>query len=128
MIARTARWVHPDTFWALPVWYPETARGRPLYTASWGATYSIKNRETNAVSEGRETNAKGGKALVGALGVKKTSNWTACHIWGTDDPRFQKSNRVVARSALLYLCWQYDMAANTVERLHRFCSRDQSDA
>lgn len=103
MIARTARWVHPDTFRALPVWYPEAARDRPLFTASWDTTYSNKNRVTDLVSEKRESNTKAGKALVGALGVKKPSNWTVCHIWGTDDPRFQKSNRVV-RDPRYYTC------------------------
>jgi hypothetical protein len=103
MIARTARWVHPDTFRALPLWYPETARGRPLFTPSWNAIYSIKNQVTKLVSEGRESNQKAGKALVAALGVKKTTNRTVCHIWGTDDPKFQKSNRVV-RDPRYYTC------------------------
>jgi hypothetical protein len=35
LIARTARWVHPDTFAALPVWFPEVARGSPSYNAGY---------------------------------------------------------------------------------------------
>src|SRR5205807_3538882 len=31
IVARTARWVHPETFRRLPVWCPWTARGRQLY-------------------------------------------------------------------------------------------------
>jgi len=33
MIARTARWVHPETFKALPIWCPDTARGFLRYDA-----------------------------------------------------------------------------------------------
>src|SRR5260370_17761064 len=35
MIARTARWVHPKTFKALPIWCPDTARGFLRYDARW---------------------------------------------------------------------------------------------
>ena len=31
LIERTARWVAPETFKLLPVWYPEHARGQPFY-------------------------------------------------------------------------------------------------
>src|ERR1700691_410851 len=35
IIARSARWVHPDAFYSLPVWCPDTARGRLRYKAKW---------------------------------------------------------------------------------------------
>lgn len=103
LIVRTAWWVHPDTFKALPVWYPETARGKLIYDATWNRIYENKNRETAVVSERRESNTKAGKALVSALGTSNALNWTVCHIWGVDDPKFGKSNRVV-RDPRFYTC------------------------
>ena len=35
IIARTSRWVHPETFNALPVWRPEMARKAQLYKSGW---------------------------------------------------------------------------------------------
>jgi len=103
LIARTARWVHPDTFRALPVWYPETARGEPIYNAKWGAVYKNTSRSTAKITDKSEPNIKAGKAFVMALGARKTSNWTVCHIWGVDDPKFQRSNGVV-RDPRYYSC------------------------
>lgn len=93
VIARTARWVHPNTFKALPIWCPDTARGRPRYDAAWGA----------ALKSGRgiakvEENIRAAAALVEALGVKvppKPKNWTVCHIWGYDDDKFVGKSNVV---------------------------------
>ena len=73
LIARTARWVHPDTFRALPVWYPETARGEPIYNVNWAAIYKNTNRSTAKITEKSEPNIKAGKALVMALGARKTT-------------------------------------------------------
>jgi len=92
MIARTARWVHPQTFRALPVWCPDTARGQPRYDASW----------TRVLANGSgvpkvEENIRAATALVEALGVKapKPKNWTVCHIWGYDDQNFAGRSKVV---------------------------------
>jgi hypothetical protein len=74
LIARTARWVHPDTFRALPVWYPETARGEPIYDSKWTNVYKNKNRSSGKVTDKSEPNIKAGKAFVSALGSKKTDN------------------------------------------------------
>src|SRR5262245_36055149 len=79
LIARTSRWVHPETFRALPVWYPETARGRPMYDAKFTRVYTNKNRATGATSNKSEPNIWAGKALVAALGTSKRDNWTVCH-------------------------------------------------
>lgn len=103
MIVRTARWVHPDVFHALPVWYPESARGQPIYDAKYRRQYTNTDRETHATTKKREPNIKAAKALIAALGAKKTPNWTVCHIWGVDDPTFQKSNRIV-RDPCYYSC------------------------
>jgi hypothetical protein len=83
IIVRTARWVHPDTFHALPVWYPETARKLPLYDAKWGTVYKNTNKLTALVSDKVEPNIKAGKAFIAALGARKTDNWTVCHIGGS---------------------------------------------
>lgn len=102
-IAKSARWVHPDAFRALPVWYPEFARGAPSYDANWSRRYQNKNRTTGQVVEKWEPNIKAGKAFLGALGAVKTPNWTVCHIWGVDDPSFQRSNSVI-RDPRFYSC------------------------
>jgi hypothetical protein len=91
MIARTARWVHPDTFNALPVWCPDTARGRPRYDATWSREL-ISGRGVRKVEE----NIRAAIALMEALGVKgKPKNWTVCHIWGYDDENFAGKSNVV---------------------------------
>lgn len=97
LIERSARWVHPDTFKALPVWAPETARGRPLYDASWTRRYTNTRKATGVTSEKFEGNVAALKSLVAALGVSspKPKNWTVCHIWGYDDPSFAKQSSVV---------------------------------
>ncbi len=103
MVARTARWVHPDAFRALPVWYPEAARGRPSYNALWTKVLRNTNRVTGQVVEKWEPNIYAAKALRAALGARRSPNWTTCHIWGIDDASFQKSNLVV-RDPRFYSC------------------------
>lgn len=93
VIARTARWVHPDTFKALPIWCPYTARGRPLYDAAW----SVALKSGKGVAK-VEQNIRAAAALRDALGVKSSSkpkNWTVCHIWGYDDDKFAGKSNVV---------------------------------
>lgn len=92
MIARTARWVHPDAFRALPVWCPDTARGRLRYDARF--------QKPLVSGKGRpkvEENIRAATALVEALGVRppKPRNWTVCHIWGYDDENFAGRSNVV---------------------------------
>lgn len=97
LIERTARWVHPDTFRALPVWAPHTARGRPLYDAGWTRRYTNTRRATGVTAEKFEGNVAALNALVAALDVAspKPKNWTVCHIWGYDDPSFAQRSDVV---------------------------------
>ncbi len=97
MIARTAKWVHPETFKALPVWAPHTARGRPLYDVTWTRRYTNTNHRTGATSDKYEGNVAALNALVAALGVAspKPKNWTVCHIWGYDDPNFASASPIV---------------------------------
>lgn len=95
LIACTSRWVHPKTFQALPIWYPETARKQPKYNAQWDDVRKNTSRVTAKVTEKAELNVRAAEALRNALGTKKRDNWTVCHIWGVDDVKFQKSNTVV---------------------------------
>lgn len=101
MIARTARWVHPDTFRALPIWCPDTARGRPRYDAKFQRQL-ISAKGVPKVEE----NIRAGEALVRALGARtnpKPAGWTVCHIWGYDDDRFAEQSGVV-KDPLYYSC------------------------
>ena len=97
IVARTARWVNPQTFRELPVWCPWTARGRPVYEKTWQRRSTNTRRDTGATSEKFEANIGAGKALVTALGVAspKPRNWTVCHIWGYDDEAFATQSRIV---------------------------------
>lgn len=97
IIARTCRWVHPDTFRQLPVWCPWTARGRPLYDRSWQRRYTNTKRATKHTVDKVEGNVAASKALIAALGVAspKPRNWTVCHIWGYDDPAFASQGSIV---------------------------------
>ena len=85
--------LHPDTFGALPVWYPDTARGRQRYDANWLEPLLSRKGKPKL-----EQNVQAGKALVCALGVRpsaKPSSWTVCHIWGYDDDRFATESMIV---------------------------------
>lgn len=96
LIERTARWVHPDTFRALPVWAPHTARGLPLYDATWTRRRTNTKQATGVTTDKPEGNIAASDALVSALDAKpRPKNWTVCHIWGYDDPTFSTSGAVV---------------------------------
>jgi hypothetical protein len=97
IIARTCRWVHPETFRQLPVWCPWMARGRPLYDSAWQRRYTNTKRATKQTVEKVEGNVAASKALIAALGVAspKPANWTVCHIWGYDDPAFASQGSIV---------------------------------
>jgi hypothetical protein len=96
LIVSSARWVHPEAFCALPVWYPETARRHGIYDAKWQRVRKNTNRATTNVTDKLEGNGMAAKAFVEALGARRQYNWTVCHIWGVDDPTFQRSNAVVS--------------------------------
>ncbi|MBB4440780.1 MULTISPECIES: hypothetical protein [Rhizobium] len=98
LIERTARWVAPETFRLLPVWYPEHARRRHFFKCGWSEPQTNTNRTTKVTVHKVEGNIKANQALTLALGLRKSSrpNWTCCHLWGVDDATFQKSNDVVS--------------------------------
>jgi hypothetical protein len=53
------------------VWYPETARKRPLYDAKWESVYTNTNRLTALTTDKVEPNIKAGKAFIAALVPRK---------------------------------------------------------
>lgn len=97
LIEKTARWVHPETFRYLPVWYPEYARKSLLYNGNWAEPRMNKNRLSGQTVHKFEGNTTANKALTLALGLRSDErpNWSCCHIWGVDDAAFQQSNTVV---------------------------------
>ena len=97
LIERTSRWVDPETFKYLPVWYPEHARRGLFYKANWSEPQMNKNRRTGVSVHKSEGNVHANKALTLALGLRSDErpNWSCCHIWGVDDALYQVSNSVV---------------------------------
>lgn len=97
LIERTARWVDPETFRLLPLWYPEHARRAHFYKGNWSEPQLNKNRQTGHAEHKREGNVHANKALTHALGLRSDDrpNWSCCHIWGVDDAQYQESNAVV---------------------------------
>jgi hypothetical protein len=97
LIERTARWVDPETFRLLPVWYPEHARRAYFYKGNWTQPQLNKNRQTGHTEHKREGNLYANKALTHALGLRSDDrpNWSCCHLWGVDDALYQESNAVV---------------------------------
>jgi hypothetical protein len=97
LIAETARWVDPETFRLLPVWYPEYARGKHLHNDNWNEIRRIEKKDTGEVQDKKEGNTQANIALCKAMGTtsKVRPNWTCCHIWGVDDPTFARRNTVV---------------------------------
>jgi hypothetical protein len=98
LIERTARWVAPETFRLLPVWFPEHSRRRHFYKANWSEPQMNKSRTTGAAIHKTEGNVYANQALTLALGMRKAMrpNWSCCHIWGVDDATYQRSNVVIS--------------------------------
>jgi hypothetical protein len=97
LIETTARWVDPETFRLLPLWYPEHARHTLFYKVDWSEPLMNKDRQTGQIVHKREGNVHANKALTHALGLRTDSrpNWSCCHIWGVDDASYQESNAIV---------------------------------
>jgi hypothetical protein len=97
LIERTARWVAPETFRLLPVWYPDHARAQPFYKGDWSEPQMNIKQTTKVSTHKVEGNVNANKALTLALGLRKADrpNWSCCHIWGVDDATYQRSNVVV---------------------------------
>lgn len=98
LIEWTARWVAPETFRLLPVWYPEHARRRHSYKTNWSEPQMNTSHRTGVSIHKTEGNVFANQALTLALGLRKANrpNWSCCHLWGVDDPKYQKANDVVS--------------------------------
>jgi hypothetical protein len=96
LIERTARWVAPDTFKLLPLWFPEHARRSLFYKQNWSQPQMNKSRATGHSVHKSEGNVHANLALTLALGLRRKlrPNWSCCHIWGVDDPTYQRSNAI----------------------------------
>ena len=97
LIERTARWVSPEIFRRLPVWYPEYSRRSLFYKTNWTEPQLNTNRQTGNSVHKPEGNLYANKALTHALGLrsKNRPNWSCCHIWGVDDATYAATNLVV---------------------------------
>ncbi|MFH2001744.1 MAG: hypothetical protein ABIK28_18810 [Planctomycetota bacterium] len=102
LIVRTAKWVHPETFKLLPAWYPEFSRRAKRYDAKW-RTITINKKRGEEKHEGNERAQAALKKALGIRDEKDWPNWTCCHIWGVDDPKFQLRNSIV-RDPKYYSC------------------------
>jgi hypothetical protein len=96
-IENTAVWVAPETFKLLPIWYPEYSRGAQFYKKNWSERLTNTNQQSGITIDKLESNRYANKALTQALGLRSIdrTNWSCCHIWSPDDPKFQKGNRVI---------------------------------
>jgi hypothetical protein len=105
LIERTARWVDPETFRLLPVWYPEYSRRALFYKANWSEPQMNRNRETGIVVHKHEGNRYANKALTRALGLRSSERpiWSCCHIWGIDDASYASTN-VIVQDPRYYSC------------------------
>lgn len=105
LIERTARWVAPETFRRLPVWYPEHSRRSLFYKANWGEPQFNTNRQTGVTIHKHEGNRYANKALTQALGLrsKERPNWSCCHLWGVDDATYASTN-VIVQDPRFYSC------------------------
>jgi hypothetical protein len=97
LVERTARWVAPETFKLLPLWFPEHGRRGLFYKENWSQPQMNKSRATGHSVHKSEGNVHANKALTLALGLRRKlrPNWSCCHIWGVDDTSYQVSNALV---------------------------------
>ncbi len=75
LIERTARWVDPESFKRLPVWYPEHSRRGLFYKNNWSEPQMNRNRQTGVAVHKHEGNLYANKALTYALGRSRPSRW-----------------------------------------------------
>jgi hypothetical protein len=97
LIERTAKWVAPETFELLPLWFPEHCRRGAFFKENWSTPQMNKSRTTGHSVHKTEGNLHANKALTLALGLrsKLRPNWSCCHVWGVDDASYQLSNTIV---------------------------------
>lgn len=97
IVAETSYWCDPELYKAMPIWYPEAARGNIQYNSEWEKPYLTREK-----AEKKEANQKA-KMVMRILSGGEISNWTCCHIWGYDDPKFRKVGSPT-RTSEYYTC------------------------
>lgn len=70
LIERIAKWVDPQTFKLLPVWYPEHARRGLLYKSNWSEILMSTNRQTGESVHKAEAN------IYARIGFRTSSSRT----------------------------------------------------
>lgn len=105
LIEKTAKWVCRETFFYLPIWFPEEARRDLMYKSNWCEPQLNRSKTTGEEVHKRVGNTNANSALTWALGMRVADrpNWTCCHIWSVDDPAFQRPN-VIAGDKRFYSC------------------------
>jgi hypothetical protein len=82
LIERTARWVAPETFRLLPIWFPEYARGVYFYKGNWSQPQLNKSRQTGIAEHKREVGTIGPRIRRAGLEPQaarrhlESCNWT----------------------------------------------------
>jgi hypothetical protein len=89
IIARTCRWINPETFRQLPVWSPWTARGRPLYDKTWQRRYTNTKRATKRELPGMAPR----HGAVPAVARAKQPRWMLTHCSPPPRPSSQPPRR-----------------------------------
>lgn len=98
LIEDTCLRADPEIVQELPLWYPETHRKALMYDAKRQRVYINTDKLSGHTTQKREPNIKAAKAFwwsIGFTSATKPRNWTVCHIWGVDDPTFQKPNTII---------------------------------
>lgn len=80
LIERTARWVAPETFELLPVWYPAHARGRPFYKGNWSEPQMNTRRSSGASAHKVEGNIYAFETQPDRAGYKVNASKTGVFL------------------------------------------------
>lgn len=94
LLASCTKWIDPQCHAQLPVWAPYTYRKAPLYKADW---CTVQENKGVPKFEGNVAASTAQNRYLGVVGqnAKSRPNWTCCHIWGNDDPKFQQDHAEV---------------------------------
>jgi hypothetical protein len=82
LIGRTARWVAPETFKMLPLWFPEYGRRGLFFKGNWSAPQMNTNRVTGHSIHKSEGNVHANKALSCCHDVKAMLRLCARNLYG----------------------------------------------
>lgn len=96
LIERTARWVAPEIFRLLPVWFLEHGRGHHFYKGNWSEPQMNTKRATGVSVHKVEGNINANQALTLARGLRQIAAPSLVVLPHLGRRRaFQKPNEVV---------------------------------